>query len=70
MSKNLHQNAEDRSVFLFPTGTDTEKTKKGERADITPFRAARLVDIDRIKPDPNQPKKHLFKERWNHLWNF
>jgi len=57
MSKNFAQNAEDRSVYLFPTGADAEKTKKGERADTSPFRAARLIDIDRIKPDPNQPRK-------------
>jgi len=57
MSKNFAQNAEDRSVFLIPTDTDSERIKKGERADTSPFRAARLIDIDRIKPDPNQPRK-------------
>jgi len=62
MSKNFMQNAEDRSVFLFPTGTDAEKTKKGERADTSPFRAARLIDINRIKPDLNQPRKTFVKE--------
>ena len=57
MSKNFTQNAEDRSIFLIPTQEEREKAKKGERADTSPFRAARLIDIDRIKPDPNQPRK-------------
>ena len=57
MSKNFLQNAEDRSVFLIPTDTNSKRIKKGERADTSPFRAARLIDIDRIKPDPNQPRK-------------
>ena len=62
MSKNFLQNAEDRSVFLIPTDTNSKRIKKGERADTSPFRAARLIDIDRIKPDPNQPRKTFFQE--------
>jgi len=62
MSKNFAQNAEDRSVFLIPTDTDSERIKKGERADTSPFRAARLIDIDRLKPDPKQPRKTFVQE--------
>ena len=62
MSKNFLQNAEDRSVFLIPTDTNSKRIKKGERADTSPFRAARLIDIDRIKPDPNQPRKTFVQE--------
>jgi len=62
MSKNFLQNAEDRSVFLFQAETENDKAKKGDRVDTSPFRAARLIHIDRIKPDPNQPRKTFIPE--------
>jgi len=62
MSKNFAQNAENRSVFLIPTDTNSERIKKGGRADTSPFRDARLIDIDRIEPDPKQPRKTFVQE--------
>lgn len=62
MAKNFAQNAEDRSMFLVPAATATDKARKGERADTSPFRAARVIDINRIKPDPEQPRKTFVQE--------
>jgi len=62
MAKNFAQNAEDRSMFLVPAATATDKDQKGERADTSPFRAARVIDINRIQPDPEQPRKTFVQE--------
>jgi len=62
MSKSFLQNAENKSIFLVSTETTNEEPRKGERTDTSPLRAARLIDIDRIKPDPNQPRKTFVKE--------
>ena len=62
MPKNYSQNAEDRSIFLVPSNSEPDEPKKGERADTSPCRAARMIDIDRIQPDPNQPRKTFVKE--------
>ena len=61
MPKNFTQNAEDQSMFLVPAaaGTDSEIVLKGERTDTNPFRAARMIAINRIQPDPEQPRKTL-----------
>jgi len=60
MPKSFEKNAEDRSLFLVHTVTDDDR--KGERADTSPFRAARMIDIRRIHPDPNQPRKTFNQE--------
>jgi len=62
MPKNYAQSAEDRSIFLVPSNSEPDEPKKGERADTSPCRAARMIDIDRIQPDPNQPRKTFVKE--------
>ena len=62
MPKNYSQNAEDRSIFLVPSTPGNVEIRKGERADTSPFRAARLIHIDRIQPDPYQPRKSFFQE--------
>jgi ParB family chromosome partitioning protein len=36
--------------------------KSGDRADTRPIRAARLIAIQRIQPDPNQPRKTFVQE--------
>lgn len=61
MSKSFLQNAENSSIFLVTTETD-DNLKKGERADTSPLRTARLIEINRIKPDPNQPRKTFIPE--------
>jgi len=62
MPKNYAKNAEDRSVFLVPSNSDSDAIKKGDRTDTSPFRAARMIDIKRIHPDPNQPRKTFNQE--------
>jgi len=62
MHKNYFQNAEERSVFLSPVSTDGEMDKKGERANTSPLREAKFIDIERIKRDPDQPRKTFVKE--------
>ena len=57
MPKSFVQNAENRSTFLIPTTPDDKIVRKGERADTSPYRSARMIDIKRIQPDPNQPRK-------------
>ena len=61
MSKNFAKNAEDRSLFLIHNVTDVDK-RKGDRADTRPIRNARMIDINRILPDPNQPRKTFNQE--------
>lgn len=61
MSKNFAKNAEDRSLFLIHNVTDVDE-RKGDRADTRPIRTARMIDINRIHPDPNQPRKTFNQE--------
>jgi len=62
MPKSFVQNAEDRSIFLIPTIPDEEIVRKGERADTSPYRSARMIDINRIQPDPDQPRKTFIQK--------
>ena len=57
MSKTYKLEAEDNSIFLSPAEAESEKSKKGERDNTSPIRGARFIDIGRIRPDPNQPRK-------------
>ena len=50
MPKNYAKNAEDRSIFLVPSNSDSDVVRKGERTDTSPIRAARMIDINRIQP--------------------
>jgi len=61
MSKTYRLNTEEISTFLSPIETQGEKDKKGERDNTSPLGGARLIDIERIKPDPNQPRKTFEK---------
>jgi ParB family transcriptional regulator, chromosome partitioning protein len=62
MTKDFTKNARDRSIFLVPSTPNMNEEKKGERTETSPFRAARIIDIDRIKPDPDQPRKTFHQE--------
>jgi ParB family transcriptional regulator, chromosome partitioning protein len=63
MSKNFTKNAEESSIFLVPSNSDIDNNViKGERADTSPFREARMIDINRIQPDLKQPRRTFFKE--------
>jgi ParB family transcriptional regulator, chromosome partitioning protein len=62
MAKDFTKNARDRSIFLVPSMPNINEEKKGERTETSPFRAARIIDIDRIKPNPDQPRKTFHRE--------
>ena len=67
MSKNYKQNAEERSVFLSPVIVDGDGDKMGERGNTSPLRGAKLISIERVKPDPNQPRKIFTMEKLESL---
>jgi ParB family chromosome partitioning protein len=62
MSKSYLKNVEESSLFLRPVHMDGEKGGKGERFNTSPLREAKFIDIERINPDPNQPRKTFVKE--------
>ena len=57
MSKAYKLDLEQRSTFLSPVEPQGEKDKEVQRDDTSPLRSARLINIGRIQPDPNQPRK-------------
>lgn len=57
MGKSYLQSAEASSAFLNPVPLQGDEYRKGERQDTAPFREARFINIKRIKPDPDQPRK-------------
>jgi ParB family chromosome partitioning protein len=57
MGKSYLHSAEASSAFLNPVPLEGDEFKKGERVDTAPFREARFINIERIKPDPDQPRK-------------
>ena len=62
MQKDYEQDAEEKAIFLSPIETNGEAGKKGERFSTSSLRSARLIDIERIEPDPNQPRKTFKRE--------
>ena len=63
MSKTYRLDLEERSVFLSPLEGQGEKDTDRERDNTSPLRGARLISIERIKPDPDQPRKTFDKVR-------
>ncbi|WP_054691474.1 ParB/RepB/Spo0J family partition protein [Desulfosarcina cetonica] len=61
MAKDFSQDARDRSLFLVPSTLDTA-ANRGDRLDTRPLREARWIEIQRIQPDPNQPRKTFVQE--------
>jgi len=61
MVKTYLKIAEENSAFLNPVPVEGEKDKKGEREDTLQLNGARLINIERIEPDPDQPRK-MFDE--------
>jgi len=59
MGKSYLQSAEASSAFLNPVPLQGDEYRKGERQDTAPFREARFINIERIKPDPDQPRKNF-----------
>ena len=54
-------------MFLSPVIVDGDGDKMGERGNTSPLRGAKLINIERIKPDPNQPRKTFTKEKLESL---
>ena len=67
MPKTYKQDAEERAVFLSPVSVDDDWDERGERSSMSSLRGAKLIDIKRIKPDPNQPRKVFAKEKLESL---
>jgi ParB family chromosome partitioning protein len=67
MSKTYKLDLEQRSAFLSPVEPQGEKDKEVQRDDTGPLRSARLINIERIKPDPNQPRKTFEKGKLESL---
>ncbi|MDI9596061.1 MAG: ParB/RepB/Spo0J family partition protein [Atribacterota bacterium] len=71
MAKNkenlLRQFAKD-SFDLIPEGKDSQnKQKRGIREGTKGISGARVIDIERIKPDPDQPRKTWDNKKLNEL---
>ena len=67
MLKDYKQIAQKSFGFFDPTDIEGDKKKEGERAKTSSLSSARLIDIERIKPDPDQPRKHFDKEKLESL---
>ena len=67
MSKTYRLDLEERSVFLSPLEGQGEKDTDRERDDTSPLKGARLISIERIKPDAEQPRKTFDKARLESL---
>jgi len=59
MSKTYRMDAEESSIFLSPVQIQGEKDSEVGRDNTTPLRGAKLIDVQKIKPDLNQPRRHL-----------
>jgi ParB family chromosome partitioning protein len=62
MRKTFSQNAENASSFLAPTSSGTDERPIDIKARTSPLRSARIIDINKIKPDPDQPRKTFNQE--------
>jgi len=67
MSKTYKMDAEESSIFFSPVEIQGEKDTNEERDSTSPLRGARLIGIERIKPDPDQPRKTFDKARLESL---
>ena len=67
MSKTYRMDAEESSIFLSPIQIQGKKDSEVGRDNTTPLRGARLIDIQRIKPDLNQPRKTFDKMKLESL---
>ncbi|RJR23652.1 MAG: ParB/RepB/Spo0J family partition protein [Desulfobacteraceae bacterium] len=67
MPKSYEQDAEESALFLNPAVSEDEEDRRGERDGTSPLREARLIPIERIRPDPDQPRKTFNQETLNSL---
>jgi ParB family chromosome partitioning protein len=62
MGKTFSQNAENASSFLALTSSGTDERPIDIKARTLPLRSARIIDINKIRADPNQPRKTINQE--------
>lgn len=62
MPKTYIDNAEQMSAYLKPIPMAGDDDRLGERPKTSPFGDAKIIDIERIKPDPDQPRKSFNQE--------
>ena len=67
MLKDYKQVAQRSFGFFDPTVIEGDIRKEGERAKTSSLSSARIIDIERIKPDPDQPRKYFDKEKLESL---
>ena len=67
MSKTYRMDAEESSIFLSPVQIQGEKDSEVGRDNTTPLRGAKLIDVQKIKPDLNQPRKTFDKMKLESL---
>jgi len=67
MSRTYKLDLEQRSAFLTPVEALGEEGKAVQRDDSSPLRNARLIGIERIQPDPSQPRKTFEKGKLESL---
>ena len=67
MLKDYKQVAQKSFGFFDPTEIEGDIKKEGERAKTSSLSSARIIDIERIKPDPDQPRKYFDKEKLESL---
>ncbi len=62
MGKTFSQNAEVTSVYLSPASPGVDERSRDDKARTLPLRSARIIKIDKIQPDPDQPRKTFNQE--------
>ena len=67
MLKDYKQVAQKSFGFFDPTEIEGDIKKEGERAKTSSLSSARIIDIERIKPDPDQPRKYFDEEKLESL---
>ena len=67
MPKTYKQDAEQMAAFLSPPAMDVDWDERGERSSMSSLKGAKLIEIQRIKPDPNQPRKVFQQEKLESL---
>lgn len=63
MAKSYERDAEERAFLFAPAeAADSNEKRRGEREDTAPMGGARFIALERIKPDPGQPRKTFAPE--------
>lgn len=62
MPKSFYETAEATSAFLEPASQNSNNDQPKENVRTLPFRDARLIKIEKIHPDKDQPRKTFHQE--------